>query len=132
MALTILRNGSAIGVTITAGATGLADTVVPIGDNHRIAGVVIPAVWAAAAISWQFSDDGVNFKDAWYEDGVAVSSEILVLAASATVNKHLIFTGNLARAMESPRYVKPRSGTSASPVNQTTGPMLTILLAPLR
>ena len=93
-------------VTIANG-TSLSASV-DLGAN-RVFGVVMPAAWTAAGLTFQGSSDGINFFDLFDDGGTEVSvtvaaSKFVVLAAPVK--------------MLSVRWIKVRSGTTGSPVNQ--------------
>ena len=82
-----------------------------------IVGFVMPASWTAAVLTFQVSDDNVTFNDLYNESGTEIS---LTVAAARFVRLNPAEWAAI-------RYLKVRSGTTGSPVNQ--GPERTIKLA---
>lgn len=96
-------------VLIPAGAPGLS-AIVNIG-MAEIIGYTIGTHWQAADISLQASADGVTFYEVLKAaDGSAYSTK------AAATGYYL-----LATPLRIGPYIKIRSGTSGSPVNQTDG-----------
>lgn len=93
--------------TIANGAS-LSDAV-DCGDGFRPVRIIIPASWTTANLTFQTSNDGVAFNDAYYDYGGEVT--VAVGGASrAIVLPPSIFFGI--------RRFKVRSGTAGTPVNQ--------------
>ena len=97
--------GSTPGVTIPSGAGGLSPAVF-IGGT--LTGIQMPVTWVAAAITFQHSLDNVTYNDLFLS-GTEVS--ITVLAGQFVQLNPTDFCDI--------RYLKVRSGTSVSPVDQT-------------
>ena len=72
-------------------------------------GVIMPSAWTAAGLTFQVSNDGVNFANLY--DTTAEFA--LTVAADYAVGFE---GGNLFTGF---KYIKVRSGTSGTPVNQT-------------
>lgn len=89
---------------------------VDIGANSLV-GIAMPAAWTAASITFQVSPDGGT---TWLELQT-VSSEYTVTAAASQ------FIAIDPTALKGFNAIKVRSGTSASPVNQTSGATLTLI-----
>lgn len=104
--------------TIAAGATGLG-TAVDLG-GYQVAAIQMPATWAAAAVTFQASADGVTYQDLYDDSGLEVSV--------TAVQAHCVALNTNALNLAALRYIKPRSGTAATPVNQTAGAILTFIL----
>lgn len=99
--------------TILSGAS-LSDAVPLMGRN--ITGILVPSSWTAADITMSVSLDGSVYADLYDSAG-----EVVLTAAAS------VFIGlNIAQIMGF-NYVKLRSGTSGTPVNQ--GADRSILLA---
>lgn len=98
--------------TITAGdGTGLSDAVA-LGTASAIA-LQMPASWDAAALTFQTSlDDGATWQNAYDKDGEITYSTDAV-AASRNIHLDPLRFGGAT-------HLKIRSGTSATPVTQTT------------
>jgi hypothetical protein len=98
-------------VTITNG-TSLSSVVDFLGGATRI-GVIMPAAWTAASLSFQVaSSSGGTFDELTNEAGTAVNPSAAVAAGAA-------FSLDTSGPLLSPfRWFKVRSGTSGSPVSQ--------------
>lgn len=105
-------------VTIANG-TALSAAVDLAGQG--IVRVLMPAAWTAAVLTMQVSNDNTTFYDLYNNDGTEWSAT--VAAAHAIAMDVSIFT-----AM---RYVKLRSGTGGTPVNQGADRVLTLVTRPL-
>lgn len=68
--------------------------------------IVMPAAWTAASLTFQGSMDGVNFFDLYNDSGTEYEIPALV-SQSIILNVPLSFP-----------YLKVRSGTTGTPVNQ--------------
>ena len=109
-----------ISVPIPTGATGLSDAVDI--EGYQLSGLIVPSGWVTAtAITLQASDaiDGtfVNV----YDDG---GSEVALTVAASRCVAISANALNIAPL----RFVKFRSGTAASPVDQTNSPSLKLIL----
>ncbi len=109
----------AIAVPIPAGATGLSGEI----EIRRFSlfAVDVPAGWiTATVITFQASPtSGGTFLNVYDDAGNEVS---VTVAASRAVS-----LDSVALKLAPFRYIKIRSGTAASPVNQTNGPTLTLI-----
>lgn len=103
--------------TITIAASASLSNAVYIGGNRLVA-IEMPSAWTAAKLTFQASWDGTTFTE------VLVGSAALELtvAAAQTIMLDVLFTGAL--------YVKARSGTAASPVNQGADRLVRLIVAP--
>lgn len=92
--------------TIPTGATGLSAGV-DLG-NETLVGYVMPAAWTTASLTFQVSLDGVTYTDLYETTGTEVS--------------HAVSTGRFVRVNPADwvgmRFIKVRSGTVGTPVNQ--------------
>lgn len=105
-------------VTIANGAS-LSDAVDISGA--AVVGIVMPAVWTAAELTFQASADGTAYNNLYSDD----DSEYSVQAAAARYI-HIVpseFAGI--------RYLKVRSGTSGTPVNQGAERTVTLVVRPV-
>lgn len=92
-----------------------------IAIRGALSGIIMPAGWDAAGLTFQVSMDNTNFSNL-YADGVEFTVASAAVAAGRAVSLPLNnFLGW--------RYVKVRSGTAASPVDQTAARNLTLALA---
>ena len=82
-------------------------------EGFALAGILVPAGWVTADITFQASADGTN----WFNLFDDTATEVTVEAAAES---YVAFDGRPFRGI--PR-LKVRSGTAASPVPQTSGPI---------
>lgn len=101
--------------TIANGAS--LSNAVNLGTSDLIS-IIMPAAWTAAALTYQFSVDGTNFYDAY-------SGTAELTATSAGASRMISIN---AATYDAARYIKIRSGTSATPVNQAADRTLTLIL----
>lgn len=104
-----------ITVNLPAGATGLSEVVNLSG--LLLARIDMPATWQAANLTFQVANDGATFGNV-HKDGI----EYTVIAAQAL---RLMIPASDGVALQG--SLKIRSGTSGSPVNQTTDRVLTLI-----
>lgn len=90
----------------------------PLIGNLGLVGILVPANWTAAAMTFQMSPDGKNFGNVYSDGGV----EYNVTAAAG--NFVLLNPSAFASAMA----IIIRSGTQGSPVNQTNPANLILAL----
>jgi len=83
--------------------------------------IIIPAVWTAAALTFQASDDaGVTWKEMYDDQG----NETTIIAAAVVAGQRIsIDPSNFA----SVDFIKVRSGTAAAPVNQVAAATITLV-----
>lgn len=105
-------------VVIASG--GSLSPVVDLGSLTPL-GIVMPAAWDAAGLTFMVSADGTTFYDL-YDDA---ATEVAVAADASRVVR--LDPANWAGF----RYIKIRSGTTGSPVNQNADRTLTLLLRPV-
>lgn len=107
-----------INVTISSGQS-LSGALDIGGINVEIIGIVMPVAWTAANLTFQVSADGTTFQNL-YDDG---GNELMVAAgAGRTIGLH----SDVSRALGRFRYLKVRSGTSGTPVNQAADRTITL------
>ena len=106
----------AVQVTIVSGAalSGIADL-----NFEQLVGVVMPAGWDAAALSFQHAIDGSTFGDVF-----TASGEFTVPSADVAAARTLLLDTHATPGL---RFVKVRSGLTAAPVNQTADRVITLL-----
>lgn len=92
--------------TIASGQS--LSNAINIGELH-LAGIQFPSGWDAASVTFQASVDNVNFVDVY-----TTTAELSITAAGA--NRYILLDPHQFSGM---RYIKIRSGVSATPVNQT-------------
>ncbi len=120
-ALVTIASGSALTAALALDSiSGVSqdDNVVPQKIGMRLGGLIMPAAWTAANLTFQVSADGIAFADLHDK----YDNEIVV---TVTANNAYLF--DLADWITFP-WLKIRSGTSAVPVNQTASRGLTLLL----
>lgn len=89
-------------------------------NGWKIARVLMPDAWTAAALTFQESYDGDTYRNV-YNSGSEVS---LAVAASQSVN----FSGETY--LPAVKYLKVRSGTSGTPVLQGAERTITFICIP--
>jgi len=111
-------------VTIASGQSLSGATT----DNsgYRLIALQMPAAWTTAAINFQGSVDGVTY-GIWYT--AYNSAAISVPSGGAVADNYVQVDWADTHA---PPYLKVRSGTAASPVNQAADRTLTLVFAPIR
>lgn len=110
----------AIPVPIPAGATGLS-AAVGIGGKTLV-GIVIPAAWLTASLSFQASGDGgATFGELLDETATAKS------ISSVTGGAYTVIAVDPAK-WRGINMIKVRSGASGAAVNQTGAPTLLLLI----
>lgn len=85
--------------------------------GHVLLGIVIPAAWTAANVTFQVSADGVTYGNYFDSTG----TEITVIAAAG---QYLQLS---AATFVGVRFAKIRSGTNSVPVNQGSDRILTLV-----
>jgi hypothetical protein len=106
-------------VTIAASASLSGAARLP--NGHVLVGIVMPAAWTAANLTFQASEDGAAYANLYDENG----NEVTVTAAAARYIR-------LAPAdwCAAP-FLKVRSGAAASAVNQAAARTLTLITRPV-
>lgn len=97
------KSGAAI-VSIANGAS--LSGVVDLGDG-AVAGIIMPAAWTAASLTFQVSRDGTTFYDLY--------SGATEYSVTGVADVYQALDPNIFRGV---RYVKVRSGASAAAVAQ--------------
>ena len=87
--------------------------------GRKLAAIDMPAAWTAANITFQASADGITYDDL-YDNSTERS---LTVAASRYLMQNIGDWVGL-------RYLKIRSGTSGTPVNQGASRIITLLVQP--
>ncbi|UVC14715.1 hypothetical protein [Mesorhizobium onobrychidis] len=95
---------------------GSLSAAVDLGGLHAI-GIIMPAAWTAAGLTFSVSVDGENFADLYAPDGTEYA--LVVVAAHHVYLDLGIFAGF--------NSIKFRSGTGSVPVNQAAERTLTIV-----
>lgn len=100
----------------TIAATTSLSAEVPLGEKTLV-GIVMPAAWTAASITFQVTPDDVNFSELY--DGAG--NEVTLTAAAG---QFLQIDPTKWRGITA---VKVRSGTAATPVAQAVQAVLTLI-----
>lgn len=87
--------------------------------GRKLVGIVMPAAWTSASLTFQASPDGTNYFNLY--DGA--TERALTVAASYYSMQNI---GDWVGV----RYLKIRSGTSGSAVNQGGARVLTLVVQP--
>lgn len=98
--------------TLTIADEGTVSTAAEIGWFIN-ASIAMVTTWTSAAITFQGSNDGVTFYNIYDSTG----TEVTIPAAT-----HASRAYELPAAVMNFRFIKIRSGTTASPVTQSSGP----------
>jgi hypothetical protein len=105
-------------VTILNGASLSGD--LDMGPESKLTGVIMPAAWTAASLTFQGSNDGVAFANVYDDGGTELS---LTVAASRSVGLR-----RDARLAIAPwRYLRIRSGAAGAPVAQGADRVIEII-----
>lgn len=90
--------------------------------GYRLAGVIMPAAWTAAALSFQAAEsESGTFSE-------AVDSAGAPLAVTAAASQYIVFVAALQEATTALAVIKVRSGTSGAAVNQAAARTLRLVL----
>lgn len=99
-------------------AASLSGTITLPGE---LVGILMPAAWTTANLTFQGSIDGTNFFDLYDDLGVEVTAQV---AGSRFIG---ISNSSPFRGL---RSIRIRSGSSATPVNQASARNLTVAVLP--
>lgn len=103
--MSILKEGYNVIIEATIANGGSLSPAVDMG-GMALVGIQMPAAWTAATITLQTSDDNSTFRNVHNTAGE------VDLTVSASIQLMLAGLEGLSR------YIKVRSGTTATPVNQ--------------
>jgi hypothetical protein len=106
----------ALSATIANGAS-LSDAVDLL--KHEVVGLVMPSAWTAASVTFQGSQDGSTYNDLYDSGGTEKSYTV---AAS----RHVLLSA--PEDFRGVRYLKVRSGTAGTPVNQGAERIIKVLI----
>ena len=98
--------------TITTAADGLS-AAIDLQDESLV-GIQMDSAWTAAAITFQGSHDGVTYGNLYDSGG----TEVTIASGTAQVDRYIPFTTAMLDVFKGLRYLKVRSGTSGTPVQQ--------------
>lgn len=107
-----VRNQRSVTIPNGAAITGDIDL-----GSETLAGIVVPASWTAANLTFQASADGVTYSNLFDGFGVEVT-------ASAAASRFIALN---AADFAGVRALRVRSGTSGTPVNQGADRVLTLV-----
>lgn len=79
--------------------------------KQRVLAIIMPAAWTAANLTFQGSLDDVTYTNVYDDAG----NEVTVTAAAA---RYIVLDNDLSKNLTGFRFMKVRSGTSGSAVNQ--------------
>ena len=91
-------------------------------EGKTLCGVLLPSVWTAAAVTFQVSDDNSTFFNLQDTSGEIASASIGTAGAAVSVQPS-DFAGY--------RFVKVRSGTSDTAVNQAAARTIKLVVRPV-
>lgn len=113
-----LRHGllRSVEVATISSGTALSDEIVC--EGKRLAGIVMPAAWTAADLTFQGSVDGSRFVDIHDDSGTEET-------VTADADRYIPVNPAL---WEGVQRIKVRSGTSAAPVNQAADRSIQLVL----
>jgi hypothetical protein len=106
-------------VTIASGASLSGAARLP--NGHCLVGIVMPAAWTAANLTFQASEDGAAYANLYDKNG----TEITVTAAAS---RYIELSPSDWCAVP---FLKVRSGTAASAVNQAAARTITLVTRPV-
>lgn len=90
-------------------------------NNGRLFAVVLPAAWTAASLTFQASQDGITYSNMFDSTGTEVT--FTAAASQYVINAVPVEWIGV-------RFIKVRSGTSGTPVNQGAARALVIITVP--
>jgi len=88
--------------------------------GRQIIGLITPAGWTSAAVTFSVSYDGSTYVDLFDKDGEVSLTDSTVIGADRMVALDPV-------RLLGARYVKVRSGTAASPTNQGAERVFSVL-----
>ena len=96
--------------------------------GRQVMNIQMSPAWTTADITFQASADGITYADLWGAVMGSFAQNEVRLHASA--GRLLSFQWKGRRYMRGIRYLKVRSGTSATPVAQAAERTITLILNP--
>lgn len=106
--------------TIASGAALSGAIDLGLNGQAEIVGVVMPAAWTAAALTFQVSPDGTNYSDLYDDGGTEVNFTVAAARAFG-------WQQTTAHKIKGWRWLKIRSGTTGLPVNQAAQRLITVV-----
>lgn len=110
----MLTTTAVLPVTIANGASLSGSVYV---NERTVVGLEMPAAWTAASITFQASQDDTTYNDVYDNDG----TELTVTAAAS---RYIILS---PAKFVGAKYLKVRSGTSGSAVNQGAARVINVV-----
>ena len=110
-----------VALTIANGASLSAGVNIA---GYRVAAIIMPSAWTAAALTFQGSPDGGTAYQNIYDDSGA---EVTVQAAAS---RNIGLSSNTSLALAGYKLIKVRSGPSSGAVNQGADRAISLLLLP--
>ncbi len=107
----ITRSSNSADTTIASGASLSGSLAL---SAHAIIGLIIAGTWTAAAMTFQASHDNTTFVNLYDDAG----NEVQITSANMGSGTRGIANAGVLEKLAPFQYVKFRSGTSATPVNQ--------------
>lgn len=119
-AANVVNAGATTTITVTIASGTALSAEIDLG-TAQLAAIYMPAAWDAANISFQAATvSGGTYQDV-YNDG---GNEVVVVASAS----RCISVNAAAMSLAPLRYIKIRSGSTGTPVNQTATRTLTLIL----
>lgn len=115
---TVQSPGSTFKQQTIANGTAITATGFDVGAGAYVTGILMPAAWTAASLTFQVSIDSANFFDLYDNYG----AELVIPAAASRV---ITVPATLFLGF---RYIKVRSGPTASPINQGADRTITLIV----
>jgi hypothetical protein len=109
--------------TATIAASGSVSAAVDL-ETESIVAIQMPAAWTTAAITFQGSNDGVTYNDLYDSDG----TEVTIASDDAVAARFIVLTAALWQLLKPVRYMKIRSGVTATPVAQAAERAVKLIL----
>ena len=107
--------------TITATILSGASTTEEIDlEGHQLAAIQMPSAWTAAGISYLAATESGGTFQAVYNNGIEVTATVAASTCAVAADNAL--------CLAPLRFIKIRSGTAGTPVNQTADRTLTLIL----
>ena len=121
MPLEVILQNEIEPLVATIAITTSLSAAVRLPNGHGLVGILMPAVWTAAVITAQVSLDNVTFYNLYNSDGTEVSLTVAAATALFLLPAEWIIAN----------YVKVRSGTAGTAVNQAAERAVTLVTKPL-
>jgi hypothetical protein len=91
-------------------------------EGYALVGILMPSAWTAASLTFQVAaTSGGTFCDVYDDAGAEVT-------VSAAASRYIGLTTADALCLSAARFLKLRSGTTGTPVNQAAARTITLIL----